>query len=55
MKCKCGEGYASEIDTLCRFCREHLLSRAEAKKVGVKHRGDGCTLDQYSRAKMKYK
>jgi len=45
--CGCGEGYASEYDNLCKFCREHKLRRAEAKKVGVRHRGDGLSVVQY--------
>lgn len=44
--CCCGKGYASDIDNRCRNCREHQYTRAEAKSVGVKHRGDGMTLDQ---------
>ena len=51
MKCKCGKGYASEKDSLCCFCREKLVSRSVAKKVGVKRRGDGMTLEQYQRTK----
>lgn len=51
IKCKCGKGYASAYDNLCKFCRENLLSRAEAKKVGVKHQGDGLSVDAYRVAK----
>ena len=51
IKCGCNKGYASEYDTLCKFCREGSLSRTEAKKVGVKHRGDGCSVTQYRVAK----
>lgn len=47
--CKCGKGYASSVDHLCRFCREDLLSRAEAKKIGVRHRGDGLSLYDYQK------
>lgn len=38
--CKCGKGHASQADGQCKFCRESCWSRAEAKSVGVKHRGD---------------
>lgn len=48
MKCKCGKGYASDKDNLCKFCREKKYSRREAKQAGVKHRGDGMTLEQES-------
>jgi len=51
MKCQCGKGYASEVDHLCKFCRENKVRRAVAKQVGVKYRGDGMTLDQYEKAK----
>lgn len=47
IKCECGKGYASEYDSLCKFCREDLVSRAVAKKVSVKHRGDGMSIEQY--------
>lgn len=47
--CKCGKGFASEVDMLCKYCREHKYSRAEAKAAGVRHRGDGMTLDQEDR------
>jgi hypothetical protein len=50
MKCKCGKGYASEEDGLCKFCREKLIRRAVAKSVGVAHRGDGMTVEQYLKA-----
>jgi len=46
-KCGCGKGYASEYDSMCKFCRETLVSRAIAKKYGVKHRGDGMSVTQY--------
>lgn len=46
-KCKCGKGYASDYDYLCKFCRENTVRRAVAKSVGVKHRGDGMSVDQY--------
>lgn len=42
--CRCGKGYASEVDNLCKFCREGLLRRAEAKSIGVRHAGDGLNL-----------
>lgn len=45
--CKCGKGYASEYDGLCKFCREGLVRRAVAKSVNVRHRGDGMSIDQY--------
>ncbi|UOW66374.1 hypothetical protein vBAspATola_31 [Aeromonas phage vB_AspA_Tola] len=47
MKCKCGKGYASEVDGRCKYCREGMHSRALCKSVGVRHRGDGLSLDQY--------
>ena len=47
MQCKCRKGKASPYDNLCKFCREELISRAEAKKVNVRHRGDGLSIDQY--------
>lgn len=47
LKCGCGEGYASHVDGLCRFCRENLLSRSEGKAAGVRHSGDGITLHDY--------
>jgi hypothetical protein len=50
IECRCAKGHASEIDGLCRFCREKLLSRAEAKRAGVKTRGDGITLEAYHHA-----
>lgn len=46
IKCGCGKGYASPADNLCKHCREYRFSRAQCVKVGVKHRGDGMTLDQ---------
>lgn len=53
MKCKCGKGYASQIDNLCKFCRENEsnLTRAKLKKLGVKHQGDGLTLEQLRKQK----
>lgn len=45
--CKCGKGYASSYDNLCKFCRENLVRRSIAKDVGVKHSGDGMSVDQY--------
>lgn len=42
--CKCKEGYASEYDDLCKFCREDTVSRSKAKSVGVRHRGDGLSV-----------
>lgn len=44
--CKCGKGYASLYDNMCCFCRECTVSRADAKRLGVKHRGDGLQLTQ---------
>jgi hypothetical protein len=44
--CNCGKGYASQYDNLCRFCREHLFSRADCKAVGVRHLGDGLAINQ---------
>lgn len=46
MTCRCGKGHASPVDNMCKFCREKRYSRAVAKRAGVKHRGDGMTLDQ---------
>lgn len=50
--CGCRKGYASEYDGLCRFCREECsgIRREIQKKVGVTHRGDGMTIEQYLRA-----
>jgi len=45
--CKCGKGHASEYDNICKFCREKLVHRAIAKKLGIRHRGDGMTIAQY--------
>ncbi len=50
IRCKCGKGYASHFDKICKFCREDLVRRVVAKKVGVKHRGDGMTIEQYHEA-----
>lgn len=44
--CNCGKGYASPYDNLCKFCREHLFRRADCKEAGVKHRGDGLSIEQ---------
>lgn len=51
-KCRCGKGYASDFDGLCKFCREEYsgIRRAVQKKVGVRHRGDGMTIEQYQKA-----
>ena len=49
--CGCKKAVASPVDNLCRYCREHLVSRAEAKKLGVLRRGDGMTLEQYSKSR----
>lgn len=49
--CKCGKGNASSYDGLCRFCREKLFSRSEAKRVGVRTRGDGMSVGQYTNLK----
>jgi len=51
LKCKCGKGYASEYDGLCKFCREKLVRREQAKKVGVRHRGNGLSIEQYKKIK----
>lgn len=45
-KCKCGKGYASKYDQLCKFCREKTVSRAQAKHAGVRHRGEGMSVEQ---------
>ena len=50
MKCSCGRGYASHFDNLCKFCRENLVPREKAKRVGVRHRGEGMSVDQYKKA-----
>ena len=50
VKCGCGKGNASTYDYRCCFCREHLVRRAVAKKVGVKHCGDGMSVEQYKKA-----
>lgn len=47
--CKCRKGYASLVDGMCKFCREKQYSRARAKSVGVKHRGDGMTINQINK------
>lgn len=47
VKCTCGKGHASIYDGLCKFCREYKLRRSQARAVGVDHRGDGCSVDQY--------
>jgi len=44
--CGCGKGHASSYDSLCCFCREKLFSRAVAKGIGVRHRGDGMSVEQ---------
>lgn len=44
--CGCGKGHASEVDGICKFCREYKYRRAQAKSVNVRHRGDGMSLDQ---------
>lgn len=48
--CKCGKGYASEFDGMCKYCRENTVRRAVAKKFGVRHRGDGMSVEQYLKA-----
>ena len=53
VRCKCGKGHASSYDNLCRFCREKLFSRSEAKKAGVKTRGDGMSVEQYTKLERK--
>jgi hypothetical protein len=44
--CGCSKGHASSYDSLCCFCREKLFGRAVAKSVGVRHRGDGMSVEQ---------
>ena len=44
--CECGKGHKSNVDGLCCFCREKQYSRADCKDAGVKHRGDGLTIEQ---------
>lgn len=51
LKCKCGKGYASSYDGLCCFCRESLVRRADARAVGVRHRGDGLSIEQFEKIK----
>jgi hypothetical protein len=48
--CKCGKGYASPLDNLCRYCREdaHCPTRAMCIKFGIR-RGEGLTLDQLNK------
>ncbi len=52
--CACNEGYASEVDGNCCFCREKLYSRAYCKEVGVRYRGAGMTLDQEDKILAKH-
>ena len=47
IKCGCGKGHAAKQDGLCKFCREYTVRREQAKKAGVRSRGDGLTLEQY--------
>jgi hypothetical protein len=49
--CACGKGHGHHIDGICKFCREQKVSRAEAKSVGVRYRGDGISVDQYFKLK----
>ncbi len=37
----------------CKFCREANFSRTEAKSVGVRHRGDGMSLEQRQKLLLK--
>ena len=46
LKCRCEQGFASKHDGLCKFCREVKYTRAKAKSVNVRHRGDGMSIDQ---------
>jgi hypothetical protein len=55
MECGCGKGHASEFDNMCKFCREKLFRRAEAKSVDVRHQGDGMEVEQYERLMKKKK
>lgn len=43
--CDCNRGHASSYDGMCRLCRENTVSRAQAKSVGVRHRGDGLSVE----------
>ena len=52
-KCSCGKGYASKVDGMCKFCREKTFRRAEAKKIGVSHRGDGLTLEDLDKYRLR--
>lgn len=52
--CKCGKGYASEYDKMCKFCRENACGvRRAVLRDYVKHRGDGLPLDEYFRMMKK--
>lgn len=50
--CKCGKGYASSFDHLCKFCREkkHCPTNRDCVNYGIK-RGDGLTLEQMTKIK----
>ncbi len=50
--CKCGKGYASTIDWLCRFCREdqHCPTQRDCRRYGIR-RGEGLTVYQFLKIK----
>lgn len=49
--CGCGKGHASVEDGICKYCREGKYRRAQAKWAGVRHRGDGMSLEEEARIK----
>lgn len=50
--CKCGKGYASTLDGLCRFCREdqHCPTRRDCARFGIR-RGEGLAASQFLKIK----
>lgn len=49
IKCRCGKGFASSVDGICKYCREYKYSRSVTKKMGVRNRGDGLSLEDEAR------
>lgn len=49
--CKCGKGYASEFDNLCKHCREdeYCRTRRECSLMGIR-RGEGLSVYQLQEA-----
>ena len=43
LKCKCGKGYASQVDKVCKCCRVDKYSCAQCKSVRAR---DGMSLAQ---------